>query len=262
MMSPSSFRIARDYNRGLPAPARWVHGALFPYRWSLVPARRIWAAPLLFAVTGVLLLIWFDPALIKLSRMMPEGGDIKRELNVLQQYGAFSSIVITCVLMLLLDRRSPVFKWGAVINLVAAILAMSLFVNILKMTIGRPRPRLDAPYTFLWPWGTHPLERGGEIVHRHAWEIWGDISSDLWSMPSSHTAAAAVLSLFLYRMYPQLRVFTIVMVAIVGTARVLFGAHYPTDVVVGAAAGYVIAAVVLNLNPGPRLLARREQPRA
>ena len=69
-------------------------------------------------------------------------------------------------------------------------------------------------------------------------------------MPSSHAALAAVMSVFLVYQYPRLRPFGIVMVVLVSCCRVVFRDHYPTDVVVGAAVGYVIAHYAVTFRWG------------
>jgi undecaprenyl-diphosphatase len=63
-------------------------------------------------------------------------------------------------------------------------------------------------------------------------------------MPSSHTAAACALAVVIARLYPKLTPLMIVLACIVGTARVVLGAHYPSDVVIGGALGATIASLM------------------
>ena len=95
----------------------------------------------------------------------------------------------------------------------------------------------------LGPWQTFTWTRGGEQLTAHAWEFWKG-PSDLWSMPSSHTSAACALACVLARLYPRLIPLMVLLAALVGTARVVLGAHYPSDVIVGATLGLCIAAMI------------------
>jgi len=214
------------------------------WRWTADPARRWWAVPVVWGLVAAAVLLPFDGVLLGTARSIPLGGDVRRELEAVQQYGGFGSLVLVALLVYLLDRQ----RAKRLYDLLLAVLIAGAGVNLMKMLIGRPRPRLagfgDGPalydhLSFLGPFGEHPF--GAEVGVRHAWEFWAPISSDLHSMPSSHTAFAVVLSVFLWAAYPRLRGFAVVMPVVVGCCRVLFGAHYPSDVVVGAAAGFVLA---------------------
>jgi membrane-associated phospholipid phosphatase len=178
------------------------------------------------------------------------GGDVVRELGALQQFGALSSLLLIGCVIWLLDAR----RRHALADLALAAVATSLAALAAKMLIGRPRPKFDDPGVILGPFGAYPLgpARG---VH-HAWAFWEDISSDLWSMPSSHTAAAAALAVFLAATYPPLRWLAWAMVALVGLSRVLFGAHWPADVALGAAVGCATALPIVRARLGQRLASR------
>ena len=185
------------------------------------------------------------------------GGDIKRELETLQQFGAIGSVVIVAIVIWLQDPA----RRARLLDLLAAWLLTAIAVFPLKLLSGRPRPRIsllerepDLHLIFLGPLRTYELTP--ELGPRHAWEFWSGISSDLHSMPSSHTAYAVVLAVFLATLYPRLRPMVVCLAVIVGLARVLFGAHYPSDVVIGAALAYAISERVI----AARLWSRRTAP--
>jgi membrane-associated phospholipid phosphatase len=73
-------------------------------------------------------------------------------------------------------------------------------------------------------------------------------------MPSSHTAYACVMAVFLGRLYPRLRWVVWSLAAVVGLARVVTNAHYVTDVVVGGAIGLIVIRVALARDWGEALL--------
>ncbi|GAB4387105.1 MAG: hypothetical protein Kow0022_18250 [Phycisphaerales bacterium] len=174
------------------------------------------------------------------------GGDLRRELEAFQQYGQFGCLVIVGVGLALLQ------PWRArrLVDLGAAAGLTWIVTQAVKMLVGRPRPKFADPGILLGPFGQYPVDARAGI--RHAWEFWAPISSDLWSMPSSHTAFAVMLSVFLSAMAPRLRPLVVVLAAIVGMCRVLFGAHYLSDVLVGAGVGLVVSSLVVRHSAGVR----------
>jgi lipid A 4'-phosphatase len=96
-----------------------------------------------------------------------------------------------------------------------AIAAAGLVVDLIKIGLGRMRPKLlfaDHLYGFTWL----------------AWR------PDHWSFPSGHTATIGALMCALWWLWPQHLLFYVFAAAIVAGSRVLVGAHYPSDVVAGA----------------------------
>jgi len=254
--TPNATRNARDYNRTLAPPVRWAHVAAAVVRdivspiidWAFDESRWWWAGISLAAIVAAIIVFPFDSLAFEGAAAVLGnlGGDIRRELETIQQYGAVGSLVLVSVVIYLQDP----LRRNRLLDLFAAVVVAALFVTVLKMITGRPRPRMTeyASDSFLGPFGQHPYPNG----MYHSWEFWGPISSDFHSMPSSHTAFAVVLSVFLANTYPRLRGLAIVMVAIVGICRVLFGARYPSDVVIGAAAGFVVAYPAVTNRWGQR----------
>lgn len=181
-------------------------------------------------------------------------GDFRRELEALAQYGQGSATVLAAVAVWLLDpaRRRRLIDWAA-----AAIL-VGVACVAMKMLIGRPRPLLDDPHVLLGPWGMHPVPvRDGEVTRTilaHAWEMTSRVQYALGSMPSRHTAFAAVMSAALWSMYPRLWPLALAMLALVGTMRVIVQAHYPSDVFIGAALGVSITTLCMRRFWGTRAL--------
>ncbi len=233
-------------------------------RFIAAPARRSWALPLCVVLLGFLLIHPLDGPLSRFLRSLPLAGDIKRELTAWQQYGALTSILVVGAIVALLDTA----RWRQLLDLAAASILTVLACNILKGGIGRPRPLLNDPHTFLGPWGMYPVPiadpafRGGaRTVLSHAWggatSATGParrVTYELWSMPSSHTAAAVVLSVFLIAMYPRLKHLAIALALLVALTRVITAAHWPSDVIVGAAVGYAVALPTISRHWGIRAL--------
>jgi membrane-associated phospholipid phosphatase len=252
-MPTPDVRTAADYTRSAPSPdpVQAVGG-----QWQ----RRLlyWVAmAVLFA-----LLLPLDGPLSRALRSLQLSGDLRREVEALQQFGQGASAVLILVAIWLGDPANR----RRLADFVAGYAFTALIVILAKGLIGRPRPKFDDPLYFLGPLGQYPIDRmsGGHPVGvRHAWEVGSGISSDLWSMPSSHTAYAAATAVFVATLYPRLRPLMFALAAFVGVARVLTGAHYPTDVLVGGAIGVFAARLAVDGRWGQRLLERpRPGPRA
>ncbi|NGN99097.1 phosphatase PAP2 family protein [Grimontia sp. S25] len=69
--------------------------------------------------------------------------------------------------------------------------------------------------------------------------------SDLYSMPSGHTAAAFVMAALLSHFYPEFSHVYWGWAAAIGASRVLLGVHFITDVIVGALLGLACASLAL-----------------
>ncbi len=99
--------------------------------------------------------------------------------------------------------------------LFAAIAVAGLVVDILKIGLGRLRPKLLF----------------SRNLYGFSWLAW---RPDHWSFPSGHTATVVALTTVLWWLWPQHLLFYILAAAIVAGSRIVVGAHYPSDVVAGA----------------------------
>lgn len=242
---PESLRIAWEHNRALPVPMRIGHvlWAIWSpvHNWASSWERRWWALPALYGLLSVLVLWEIDPIVLNwvtanhTRGSLPLGGDLRRELEMLGQFGQGAMTALVALVIWQLDsahrRRMLQWLWAIVW---AFVLAFGL-----KMLIGRPRPVLDEPNLILGPFGAYPLGPGQGVAHSLA--FWSHGISKLWSMPSSHTVFAVTTAVVLSRWYPKLKGLMIVMAALVAFSRIAFGAHYPSDVAAGVALGLIAA---------------------
>lgn len=103
----------------------------------------------------------------------------------------------------------------------SSVFVASITTGILKIMIGRPRPILfnEGFHPFLIEWAFN-------------------------SMPSGHAAATFAGLVMLGMLAPRWKPLTWTVAIIVGFSRVYIGAHWPTDVLVGAFIGMVVADLV------------------
>ncbi len=90
---------------------------------------------------------------------------------------------------------------------------------------GRTRPKLlfaDGTYDFSWL----------------------GLAADYWSFPSGHTAAVAALATALWCLWPRHVLFYIALASLVAASRVVTGAHYLSDVVIGGFVAILVTRAV------------------
>ncbi|MFD2176427.1 phosphatase PAP2 family protein [Veronia pacifica] len=71
--------------------------------------------------------------------------------------------------------------------------------------------------------------------------------SDLYSMPSGHTAAAFLMASLLSHFYPEWEPVYWCWAAMIGISRVLLGVHFATDILAGMVLGLSCAGIILSL---------------
>ena len=109
--------------------------------------------------------------------------------------------------------------------LLASIAASGLAVDLLKVVFGRTRPKLlfaDGIYDFGWL----------------------GLAADHWSFPSGHTAAVAALATALWCLWPRHVLFYAALASVVAASRVVTGAHYLSDVLVGGFVAILVTRAV------------------
>jgi undecaprenyl-diphosphatase len=109
--------------------------------------------------------------------------------------------------------------------LFAAITLPSLLVSIVKRLIGRARPFVDLP---------------PDPFH-YMWGVW---RADYASFPSGHAATASAAAVAVSFVCPRLRVPMAIYALVIVASRIIVAAHYPSDVVAGALAGFLGALLV------------------
>jgi undecaprenyl-diphosphatase len=115
-------------------------------------------------------------------------------------------------------------------------------------------------------WGDRP--RPEEVLGPEAWLVAGREWAQLASFPSGHLVVTSAMVVASVVAVPWLRWVLVPYLGVIAATRILFGAHFPSDVVVGAAIGvvagfFVVGAVrAAGWLPAATAPARRWRPAA
>ncbi len=155
-------------------------------------------------------------------------------MNMFELFGHGLGVV---VLLLALHQLDPDRRW-AIPRVLACALAAGGLADLLKMIVLRIRP--------------YECALDGTV-----WSTFGQWFSALGagsagqSFPSAHTATAVGFAAALTWLYPQGRLLFLLLAILVGCQRITCGAHYLSDVLIGAAAGCLVAQFFLKVSRLP-----------
>lgn len=142
----------------------------------------------------------------------------------------------------------PKLQWDVrTVRIFVAALLSGLTANVFKLCITRSRPRAFAFHeSSIWSgfgdW--FPLGAGG---------------SDFQSFPSAHTASAVGFAVLLSWAWPERRAVFFVLATLVGMQRIAVSAHFPSDVLAGAAVGWLFAQLYIRESHVSRWWTRWEE---
>ena len=193
--------------------------------------RRLAVAALLVLLAHGLDLLWPVRAIVDLDVHDP--GRLLRVVGHWPTWGLLA-------LALGLQDRGRGRAWPLALSAGTA----GLLAEMAQLLIQRDRP--------LGPGAWRHVSRPPTRVHRPlgtgAWHLrgWAERS---WStadlgMPSSHAAVAFGGAVLLGRLHPRIRPVVLGLAAGCALSRVVVGAHFPSDVVAGAAIGWLVAAAI------------------
>lgn len=161
-----------------------------------------------------------DPGLLDIFRAITEAGDSKWTLVPTGVLGLAS---IAAGWFLLADRRvATMARWaGSALMFVFASVALSgIAVNIVKVVVGRARPKLLEQAGFL---GFDPMI----------------LNANFHSFPSGHTNTAVAFALAVSFIVPSWRGALLAAACLIGFSRIAVNAHFVTDVIGGGALAVV-----------------------
>jgi membrane-associated phospholipid phosphatase/MFS family permease len=130
--------------------------------------------------------------------------------------------------------RRPRYVLGAALGVVLAAYLAGAAIEVIKLFVERARPE----------------EVLGSQVLLSEGRTWAHLAS----YPSGHLIVTAAMAAAASAALPVLRGPLLAYVVMIGFTRVLFGAHFPLDVLMGAVMGYEIGLFAARLMASARLL--------
>ncbi len=192
---------------------------------------RVWLWLAAVAAIEAIAIVWLDRPLA--TALREDGTALHPVFRAIDRLGLGYPYLILFGLAYAAMRWSamlpPLRPWAAALRasarvpafLFAAVAVSGLIVDLLKVAFGRTRPKLlfaDGIYDFSWI----------------------GLRADHWSFPSGHAATAAALMTALWCLWPRPIALYVAIAALVATSRVVIGAHYLSDTVMG---GFVAVLV-------------------
>ena len=203
---------------------RWMRDVGHGFAWRSPAARiALWTgAVVLFEIAAIL---WLDRPVA--TYVHEHGESWRPACELIQRLGIGTPYVVLFAALFVALRWGgylpPLRRWAIGMRaaapvaafLFAAVAASGLAVDLLKVIFGRARPRL------FFAAGTYDF-------------TWLGLGSSYWSFPSGHAATAAAIMTALWCLWPRHLLFYVALAAVVAASRVVMGAHYPSDVLMGA----------------------------
>jgi lipid A 4'-phosphatase len=192
--------------------------------------RALWVIS--FVLVEAISIIWIDRALAQFCHARASSG-LHEFFDTVQRFGiGYPYLVVSGLAFAALrwggmwqrlKSWEPAMRAAAVIPgfIFAAVAASGLLVDLLKILVGRTRPKL------LFAGGTYDF----------GWFGW---HADDWSFPSGHAATAAAVVTALWCLWPRPLLVYVFAAGLVALSRVVNGAHYLSDVIAGAALAVVV----------------------
>ncbi|GAA5017411.1 phosphatase PAP2 family protein [Acinetobacter puyangensis] len=141
-----------------------------------------------------------------------------------------------------ISRLGDGLFWGAMLGIVWFIQGISYFSQVMYLVAASSIGTLI--YKVL---KRHTVRPRPYQVHQVI--ILGERPLDHFSFPSGHTLHAVMITTILGSIVPVLLLIMLPFTLLIALSRMILGLHYPTDVIVGATIGVVVASLTLWLAP-------------
>jgi membrane-associated phospholipid phosphatase len=218
--------------------ATWIAALARPVRAGLpvtafVEERQRLRVGVVAAILGVLVAMgWFDAAAFRAAGQLPSW--LNETYNTITDYGRSSWVLWPTGILVLVTAAATTLATARMTRLVLASIAVRLGFVFLAVGI----PGLLDSVGKRWIGRVRPSELGPFAYHPLSWD------SAYASLPSGHTAAAFSALIAIGALFPRARPLLWIYAITIGMSRMIIAAHYPSDVIAGAAVGAFGAILV------------------
>jgi undecaprenyl-diphosphatase len=212
--------------------------AAFALRGGMFTPGALTVGALIVLAAAIWQMFLFDTAMATGARLVPRWiGFLFHVVTDLGKSGWFlwpigiALITMAAIGTLALPRVTRLVLTALAVRLMYLFLAIGipgLVVTIVKRLIGRARPSLTGPP--FDPFSYAPFSWNAAFA----------------SIPSGHATTAFAAAIAIGALWPKARWIMWAYAIIIAISRVIVSAHYPSDVIVGAAVGLIGALLVRN----------------
>ena len=153
----------------------------------------------------------------------------------------YALLVALAIAVSLVVRRPLRFVAGAAVAVVFAAFFSDVLLEIVQLSVDRPRPE-------------EAIGAGAQLSHDRSW-------AHIPSFPSGHLVVTSAMVAAAATALPKLRTPLVLYLASIALTRMLFGAHFPLDVAVGAILGWETGVFAAGLAAAAGLLPAPERER-
>ncbi len=173
----------------------------------------------------------------------PIKGDIRKLVALSEVFGHGTGVLLIVLATFALDQ---VRRWKVGL-LLGTALGAGLAADVVKVLgVARFRPHAFDFSHSIW-------DSFYQWLPLLSWSTQAELQqASLQSFPSAHAATAAGLCVGLCWFYPHGRWFFLLMTLLAGLQRIVFGVHFPSDVLLGAALGFAFSTFLLTWGHLPR----------
>jgi membrane-associated phospholipid phosphatase len=190
-------------------------------------------------VAGLLLLlawiaIWLDVMVARVANVVTVRGDLARILKLSEffAHGFGIGVVLTGIWLLVPARRRFLPR------LIISVLLPGAIVHAIKLLVSRQRPLVFFREFPASGWDTWR----GWMPAQHEFHFNLDYASQ--SFPSAHTATALSFAIVMGWIFPRGRLLFLFLAILAAIQRIVFEAHWSSDVLAGAAVGVIVGSAM------------------
>ncbi len=202
----------------------------------------VWRGPLICLLLGIVSLLTVDRMLGAHTSKYPLRGELGNLFDAAEHFGTpYGQLIILLTLFTCGAASFP-----RLTRVFAGATAAGLSADVAKLMVARTRPRV---FNF---------ESGSIWDGFTDWFPFGAGGAAAQSLPSGHTASAFGFAVMMIWAFPQGRPAFLVLAVLTALQRVLDGAHFASDVCMGAALGWTVGLMFTQVGALPGLFERWE----